>query len=173
MSEQLSVAEFDAIYDTFKTSVWRWETQTFYDEPDEREPFERWRAGGQDDLSWLRGWLDLVRSATAAGRSIRRVRRADEALSEYQRWLSIAVHANVDAGEEVRTLPAVWVPKLGLPSYDFLLVDDRGVAKMQFEDGRFIGATLHEDSDTVDRHRAWLAAAWEQASPVDGHQRSP
>lgn len=171
--KQLSVAEFDAIYDTFTTSVWRWETQPFYDEPDEREPFQRWLAEGEDDLSWLRGWLDLVRVATTAGRSIRRVRHVDYSPSDYQRWLSMAVHANVDAGEEIRTLPAEQVSKLRLPTYDFLLVDDRSVAKMQFEKGRFVGAVLHEDTDTVDRHRAWLAAAWQHARPIDGHQRSP
>jgi hypothetical protein len=173
MPGKLSVAEFDAIYDTFAASLWRWETQPFYDEPDERAPFELWRATGQDDLSWLRGWLDLVSAAMADGRSIRRVRRVDSPPSSYQQWLATAVHANVDAGEEVRELPGEQVPRLDMPGYDFLLVDDRSVAEMQFEDGRFVGAILHEDSDTVDRHRVWLAAAWEQASPVDSHQRSP
>ncbi|QUQ68251.1 DUF6879 family protein [Kutzneria sp. CA-103260] len=167
MGRQLSVADFDAIYDTFEVSVWRWESQPVYDEPDEREPFERWRAGGQDDLSWLQGWLDLVRSATAAGREFRRVRRVTDTPSDYQRWLATAVRANIEAGEEVRTLREDQVPKLGLPSYDFLLVDNRSVAKMQFDDGRFLGATLHEDTGTVDRHRAWLAAAWQHASPID------
>lgn len=173
MTREISVADFDAIYDTFATSVWRWETQSSYEEPDEQGPFAQWLATGQDDLSWLRGWLDLVSSATKAGKSIRRVRRIDLVPNDYQRWLGTAVHANVEAGEDVRALATAEALRLALPEYDFLLVDDHSVAKMQFDCGRFVGAVLLEDADTVERHRAWLAAAWKHASPIDGHQRSP
>lgn len=52
-------------------SIWRCRTATT---PEESGPFQLFLTGQPDDYAWHQPCLDLVRDATAAGRTITRVR---------------------------------------------------------------------------------------------------
>jgi hypothetical protein len=171
---EISVAEFDRLIGTVGHSLWRWEAQPAYHEPDEAEPFARWLAGESDDLAWLSGWLDHIRSATRAGRQYQRVRRLAEPLTDYLRWSLSVAPSNVAAGEDIRLLNEHQAATLGLPDYDFVIVDDRAVARMKFGDGGFLGAVLVDDPAAVARHRVWRDLAWHDAITLSTYlPRSP
>jgi hypothetical protein len=170
----ISVDEFDHLIGTVKHSLWRWEAQPAYHEPDEAEPFARWLAGEPDDLAWLSGWLDQVRTASSAGRRYERVRRLTEPPTDYLRWSLSVAPANIAAGEDVRLLTEHRATALGLPTYDYVIVDDRVVARMEFGDTGFVGARLVDDPATVARHRTWRDLAWHDAITLSANSpRSP
>lgn len=158
--------EFDAIYTAFEASVWRWQAHPFYFVPEEETPFAQWRAGEPDDLAWLADWLDLVRAATATGRTFQRVRRLEVPPTEFQRWSMGVAPANRAAGEDIRHLDGPDADRLGLPAYDFLIVDEHQVVKMLFTDGELMGAEVRDEPDVVAAHLAWRDLAWRHSYTV-------
>ena len=167
------VGEFDELI-SGAHSLWRWEAQPAYHEPDEAEPFARWQRGEQDDFVWFQGWLDHLRTATADGRRYERVRRLAEPPTDYQRWSLTVAALNVDAGEDVRLLDASRADELGLPTYDFVIIDDLDVLRMEFGPDGFAGAERIDDQDAIAQHRTWRAAAWEHATTFIAYtSRSP
>ncbi|PRX48695.1 hypothetical protein B0I33_104513 [Prauserella shujinwangii] len=169
MGEAVSVEQFDQLYTDFERSVWRWEAQPAYHEPGEAEPFRRWQAGEPDDLAWLADWLDILRAATAAGRSFQRVRLCHEPPTEYQRWGLTIVPANIDAGEDVRIMTESRARELGMPDYDFCLFDDRTVARMHFGGHGMTGAEIITEPDAVAQHRRWRDLAQEHAVTLEAY----
>lgn len=163
MMERLSVEEFDRLFTGFTRSLWRWECQPEYHEPEEVDPFARWKAGEPDDLAWLTGWCDQVREATRAGRRFERVRVLADPPTDYQTWLLAIAPMNIEAGEDIRQLEERRAADLGLPDYDFVIVDDEVAARMHFADTGFIGAEMITDAATVAEHRAWRDLAWRHA----------
>lgn len=173
MGRQISVAECMDLYRTAKASVWRWEQLPAYSVPDEVEPIRRWRAGEHDDLAWLGDWLAQVRDRVDAGVSFQRVRRLDAPETEYQRWVNSFAWANTAAGEVIRYVSGTSAA-LGMPDYDYLLIDDAVVAEMGFVGGSLQSAILHDDTAIVERHRAWRDRAWDHSIPADElRQRGP
>ncbi|MGW5050123.1 DUF6879 family protein [Actinokineospora sp. NPDC004072] len=173
MSELVTGDDFAELFARFTRSAFRWEARPTYCEPYEVEPLRRWRAGEPDDLGWMAGWLDGIRAATAAGRRFERVRLYTEPLTEYLRWQQHVTPANVAAGEDIRVIIEDQAHALGLPSHDFWLFDGLLVARMHFgDDGRWRGAELSDQPDTVARHRAWRDLAWEHATPYQQHRQS-
>lgn len=169
----LSIDQFDKLITSART-LWRWEAQPEYNEPDENEPFVRWLAGEPDDLSWLAGWLDHIRAATSEGRRYERVRCLVEPPTTYQTWSLAVAAANIDAGEDIRILSEGQASELGLPKYDFVIVDDQTVARMQFGPNGFTGAELIDNDGAVARHREWRDLAWQHAITVSSYtSRSP
>lgn len=159
--------DFDELFRSFRHEAWRWECQGTYREPDEAEPWRRWRQGEPDDLEWLRPWLDEVRTAVCAGKTFARVRVFDEPLTEYQRWQVDVSAANVGAGEDMRILTRNQARYLRLPDHDFWLFDEANLARMHFEAGQFVGPEIVTSPAEVDRYRRWKAIAWQHAVPFD------
>ncbi|GGS37055.1 DUF6879 family protein [Actinokineospora fastidiosa] len=157
---------FAELFRTFTRSAFRWEARPAYCEDYEAEPLRKWRAGEPDDLAWMAGWLDGIRAAAAEGRRFERVRLYTVPPTEYLRWQQHVTPANVEAGEDIRVITEGQARALGLPEHDFWLFDGRLVARMHFgDDGRWRGAELINETDTVARHRAWRDLAWEHATP--------
>jgi hypothetical protein len=169
----LSVEEFDRLVASIQHSLWRWEAQPAYYEPEEAEPLARWQAGESDDLAWLAAWHEQLRAATQAGKVYQRVRRLTEPLTAYLAWGLTIAPSNVAAGEDIRLLTERQAARLGMPRYDFVIIDDRVAALMKFSRHGFAGAELLDAADLV-RHRAWRDAAWDHAVTVDAYAaRSP
>lgn len=155
-------------------SLQRWEAQPAYHEPSEAEPFARWRAGERDDdLSWLAGWHKLLREATGDGRRFSRVRRLTDPLTPYLEWGMAVIPSNAEAGEVIRLLDEHVAARLGLPEYDFVIVDDRQAARLVFSTQGLIGAELMDPTE-LDQHRRWWSDAWDHAETINTYaSRSP
>lgn len=166
---------FAALFDTWHTAAWRWECQGEYHEPDEQEPFARWRRG-EGDHAWIRPWTDRVRAWRRTGKTFGRVRMLTEPLTEYLRWMLDVTPTNIEAGEDIRWIEEGRARELGAPRYDFYLLDDR-VVILQFDERGVSGADLIDDADVVRQHQAWRDLVWPLAIPHHDlgrqHQRSP
>jgi hypothetical protein len=132
------------LFASFRRSAFRLECLPAYDvtEDAERESFRLWLAGerpqGQE-----RGWPELVATAVAAGKSMRRVRMVETPLTEYQRFqFGWGYPANVAAGEAIYILDHR--PE-GLLMVDFWLFDDETVVVLEYDDaGHFLRPVVAE-----------------------------
>ncbi len=73
----------------FRSSAFRLELRPFYTMPGEVDELRRFRAGEKPPCDYHYGWLDIMASARAAGRTVRRVRvvRRGPALPDHDFWL--------------------------------------------------------------------------------------
>lgn len=166
MTGLINRGEFESLFDRFTSSAWRLEVQGSYDEPEEREPLRRWLAGDPDD-SWMADWYAWVREVTAAGRGVGRVRVLTEPLTTYLQFeLSITGPA-VQAGEDIRIVPADVAARTELGDEDFWLFDDKLVAAIRFGDTGVAGAELIDDPAAVARYRAIQHRALSVAVPYE------
>lgn len=104
------------------------ELEDIYTTPEEDEPFRRFMAGETDDYTWFSGWADLVRTATSAGKTMRRVRVISEPHTDYTRFALAVARLNVAAGEDVRYLPRHAIAPRLLSGDDWWTFDDDLVA---------------------------------------------
>jgi len=161
---ELDRAEFFRTITSFARSAWRWECQGVYHEPEEQEPFARWRQG-RPDYAFLDDWLAMVRSWRADGKTFERVRMLTDPPSDYQRWMLSLTHLNVDAGDDIRWLGEADARRLGAPSEDFYLLDDERVVLMRFGEGGVAGAEVTDAPARVEAARRWRTLAWQHAIP--------
>lgn len=157
---------FDALFDTFTRDAFHLEVQDSYHTPHEAGPFQLFLTGQDDDLTWHQPWLNLVRSVTATGKNIRRVRVVTIPHVDYTRWgLTIAPH-NIAAGEDIRWLPRHLIDADVLSTDDYWLFDDDLVAFTVFEpSGRFAGGAATSDPRIVSYCRGVRDRAWTGAIP--------
>jgi hypothetical protein len=154
----LSREEFSALMSSWQTSAWRWECQGVYREPSEEEPLRKFLAG-EPDLDWFQDWLTSIRTRTAAGQRIGRVRMLTDPLTDYLRFeLSITPPA-IGAGEDIRFLSAARATELAAPTEDFWLLDDEQVLALHFGAHGVSGAELITDPGKVSAYRAWRDTA--------------
>lgn len=163
MADLTSRAALEHLLDTFGRSAWRLECQGTYDEPEEREPLRQFLAGEPDDLAWYMDWPEWVREVRASGRTIGRVRVLTDPLTDYLRWeIGVLTPPAVEAGEDIRVLPAAVWPGLQLPSTDFWLFDDSTAAVLHFGDQGVSGVELITGAEIEsyrERQRRATAAA--------------
>ncbi|APU16527.1 MULTISPECIES: DUF6879 family protein [Actinoalloteichus] len=164
--ELLQGEAFDALFRDFAREAFHLEVQDAYHTPEESGPFHQFLTGQADDFGWFQPWLDLVRTATAAGRVVRRARVVTVPHADYTRWgLTVAEH-NIAAGEEIRWLPRHMIDPGRLSADDFWLFDDSLVVFTVFEPGgRFGGGAATSDSVIVDHCRAVRDRVWQAAIP--------
>lgn len=174
MTELVRGEDFADLFRRFSRSAWRWEAQGVYLQPDEVEPWQRWREGtpALTFLDWLRPWLDEVQAATRAGRRFERVRMMTEPPTEYLRWQMEVTPANVKAGEVIHILSEPMARTLGLPQEDFWLFDDERVAVLHFTSDDLEGAEIITDPDTVARYRSWRDLTMEHAVAFENYTKS-
>jgi hypothetical protein len=160
--------EFAELFATFERSAWRLETHPVYDVDEERPAFQRFCDTDELDVGYLADWLAGVSAATDAGKQFERMRVLTDPPTDYQRFeMAVAVH-NAAAGEDIHILSDRTARSLGLPELrDFWIFDDRRVAVLHFSPtGRLLTAEIRDDPDTLTRHLAWKALAWEHAEPA-------
>jgi len=151
------------LFDSFTRTAFRLEVQGVYREPKENGPLTQFLAGVAPDLSYMNAWVDEVKAGTAVGRSYQRVRGLTDPLTDYLRFELSFTHLNVDAGEDVRLLPAGQTREL--PAEDFWLFDDEQVLTMRFGDNGLAGVDLVTDHARVARYREIRDIAWQNAVP--------
>jgi len=166
--ELLQGEAFDALFRGFDRHAFHLEVQDSYHTPEESGPFELFLTGRPDDFAWHRPWLDLVREATAAGRSITRVRVVSVPHVDYTRWGLVVAEHNIAAGEDIRWLPRHLVDPADLPADDFWLFDDDRVVFTIFEpSGRFAGGAATTDPRIAGYCREVRDRVWSIAIPHD------
>jgi hypothetical protein len=172
--ELLQGEAFDALFRGFARHAFHLEVQDSYHTPEESGPFELFLTGQPDDFAWHQPWLDLVRQATDAGRTITRVRVVSVPHVDYTRWgLAVAEH-NIAAGEDIRWLPRHLVDPAELPRDDYWLFDDDRVVFTVFEPGgRFAGGVVTTDPRIVDRCRTVRDLVWDAAIPHGEYAAGP
>ncbi len=164
--ELLQGEAFDALFRDFDHHAFHLEVQDSYHTPEESGPFELFLTGRPDDFAWHQPWLDLVRQATDADRSITRVRVVSVPHVDYTRWGLVVAEHNIAAGEDIRWLPGHLVKATELPGDDYWLFDDNRVVFTIFEpSGRFAGGAATTDPRIVDYCRKVRDQVWSVAIP--------
>ncbi|WP_233520341.1 DUF6879 family protein [Prauserella sp. PE36] len=161
---RLGPGELGALLDTVRRSSWRWECQGHY-AVDEGE-LDAWRAGQPiEETDEDRVWHAYIRRLRAAGILFERVRMLTDPLTEYLRWMLSITHANIEAGEDIRWIDQHQATRLGMPGYDFYILDDDRVAVFCFdEQTELIGIDLDDDPEVVRQHQGWRDLVWPLAT---------
>lgn len=150
------------LFKTFEHTAFRLERRHRYNAPQEAESFRRFLAGEPDERRWKRPWLDLIRSLTAEGKRIERVRVVGSPVTDYNRFGYVGAEINNAAGEDIRYLARDQAD--GLPDHDYWLLDSRMLALMQFDDDdRLLGAKIVDETAEIVRHNYWRDLAWHRA----------
>lgn len=173
MTELVRGEDFADLFRRFSRSAWRWEAQGIYRQPDEVEPWQRWREGIPvlADLEWLRPWLAEVQAATTAGKRFERVRMMTAPPTEYLCWQMEVSPANIEAGEVIHILSEPQARALGLPQNDFWLFDDERVAVLHFTLNDLKGAEIITDPAMVARYRTWRDLAMQHAIAFEDYAK--
>lgn len=140
------------------------------------DELDRYLRGEPDpDRAAKAGWLDRIRTDTAAGRAWRRLRVVTPPLTDYVRYsCEWGYTDNTRAGEQVRVLDLSEAPVgadvlVGIG--DFYLLDDTHVADMRYDSsGAFVRAGLVR-APLTDVYRVAGHAAWTLAEPFDAWWR--
>lgn len=175
MPELLTAGDFNNLIRYFDRSAWRLETLPEYQVEEEQHEFTRYRAGETptppSELGWYQPWLNQVRTATAEGRSVERVRVVAEPPTAYQRWEAWCGQWNEKAGEKIGYLPRSRAVAVGLPvdQGDWWLFDSSRLARMRFDpDGRPMGGELIADPAQVLRACSWRDLAAYHSTSFQG-----
>lgn len=161
----LDVSEFGTVFATVQHGSWRWECQGDYQV--DHEEMRRWLSGepsveDEEDRAWIR----YINGLRQAGIPFQRVRVLTEPLNDYLRWMVDTTNRNIEAGEDIRWLQASQAERLGMPEYDFYLLDDNRVVILNFDDSLALtGADVLDDDDTVRLHQAHRDRVWQHAVP--------
>jgi hypothetical protein len=163
------------MFASFRRTAFRLETLPAYSVAEEQEAFTAWREG-KAPPAWLRNrkWLSMVADATAAGKSMQRVRVVRRPLSDYIRFeLEWGYPSNIGAGEDIRILE-LRDDVAELPDHDFWLFDDAVAVRMDYDDeGRFLRPVEVSDAEPYRRgrdialRRAVPLENWKRAQPFD------
>ncbi|WP_413759274.1 DUF6879 family protein [Streptomyces sp. MMBL 11-3] len=151
--ELISSAERNQLFESFTRDAFHLELRDDYSVPDEDSPFASWLRGEVVDYSYMEPWTQLIRRVTAQGKTVRRVRVVTEPHTSYIQWEHATTALNEEAGEKIRWLPRLRLPKgttFPMEGNDWWLYDDSLLAVGHFDpSGRVLGSELIEDPDTV------------------------
>lgn len=155
-SDALTSAEFDALFDSFTTSVVRLEQLPAYSVGGaEAERIAAWRRGEPRPERSVRTspWLARIATSTVIdGKCWSRIRVVDDPLTEYQRYQLESYRESQAIGEEVRVIARDVAPENRLP--DFWLFDagtdhTHAVWMRYGNDGRLVARLLITDPDVL------------------------
>ena len=113
-------------------------------------------------------WLGQVRTWTAEGKTIARVRIIDSPPTNYQKWSLWCASWHRDAGEDIRYLTRETAESLGIPRGDWQLFDHQRLVLMAFSPtGEPSGKTLITDPAVILRYRSWRSLALRHARAAE------
>ena len=118
------------------------------------------------DYPYSRPWFAQIHAATAAGRTVQRIRILDTPPTPYQEWEIWVAGFAAQAGEDVRYLTRDHAQDLGVPTdHDWWLLDDSRLVHLLFDDhDRPLGGEVLTDPQIVQDHRAWWDLAAQHAT---------
>ncbi|MEU9631632.1 DUF6879 family protein [Streptomyces luteogriseus] len=165
--EVIPFKEVARVFTDFKHTAWRLETRHGYATDRRSEAWARWQAGEDIAHDAPDAWRRNVAEQTAHGKRFGRVRIVDQPPTEGQRFLLTRAPSNVAAGDEVRYLWRANAERLGLPDFDFWLIDSRTLLRFVFDDeDTTLGVVVSEDPSEVLAACQARDAAWHFAVPA-------
>ena len=172
--------EFHALFRNFKHTAYRLETLQVYDVSYEIEPYRAFLAGRPRPRDESKNaWTAMLRDSAAEGKIAQRVHLVREPLTDYLRYeLEWSYPPNVEAGEDIRILPAKSVPPGDLSPLvlnmvrDYWLFDSRDLWVMGYDHrGRFLNIEQVDDPTTILTRALWRDAALHYAIPYADYMR--
>lgn len=167
--------DLNTLFTSFRYSAFRLETLDWYDVDAEAEPLQAWLAGRSLPVDPVNGeWLDIVRDAVAAGKTMQRVHVMTVPLTGYVHWeLGWFQRHSAAAGEDIWLLPhygGFW-PR-GLMRLDWWLFDDERVAIFRFDDrARLTDIELSASENVAEHFRGERDTALREARPYANYIR--
>ncbi|MCS0602543.1 hypothetical protein NX794_15170 [Streptomyces sp. LP11] len=159
---------FGSYFESFEHSAWRLETRSGYASDRIGKKYRSFLETGTVPDDSQRPWCANVRTQTARGKRIERVRVVDTPPTPEQLFLLASAAGNNEAGEDIRNLRRADAERLRLPSVDFWLFDARRALVLHFDvDDEYLGAELVEDPDRIVRFCQIREAAWHYAIKRD------
>jgi len=163
-SEVIPFREVAHVFTDFKHTAWRLETRRGYATDRASEAWARWKAGEDVAHDEPDAWRRNVLEQTALGKTFGRVRLVDQPPTEGQQFLLTRAPSNVAAGDDVRYLWRADAERLGLPDFDFWLIDSRTLLRFVFDDQDVtLGVIVTEDPAEVLAACQARDAAWHHA----------
>ncbi|MFG3045548.1 DUF6879 family protein [Streptomyces sp. NPDC048241] len=134
--ELMDRATFRRLFETFKHTAWRLETRRGYASDREDPDFQAFLATGSSPCDFSEPWFVNIKAQTGTGKTVGRVRVADNPPTTEQLFLLDHARHNAAVGEDIRYL---WrEDATDLPAEDFWIFDSRLVAVLHFDDADHI-----------------------------------
>lgn len=158
--------EFENLFLTFEHTAWRLETRRRYASDEETETYRQFTETGAAEWDPGDPYCALIRSQTAQGKRVERVRIVDRPPTTGQLYLLDNAKRNSALGEDIRNLWRSDADLLRLPREDAWLFDSRLVALLRFDAGdRLVDVELITEPAEVVRWSVVRDAAWHHAVP--------
>lgn len=163
-SEVIPFRDAAHVFTDLKHTAWRLETRRGYATDRGSETWARWKAGEDVAHDEPDAWRRNVIEQVAQGKRFGRVRIVDQPLTEGQEFLLTRAPSSVAAGDKVRYLWRADAVRLGLPEFDFWLIDSRTMLRFVFdEQDTTMGVIVSEDPTEVLAACQARDAAWHHA----------
>ncbi len=174
----LDSPEFGALFASFKYTAYRLEALQRYDVSYEIEPYRAFLAGRPRPRDAAKNaWTAMLADSAAAGKTVQRVHLVNEPLTDYLRYeLEWSYAPNVEAGEDIRILPAGQLPagdlsRLGVIG-DYWLFDSSDLWMMSYDrDGAFRYIEQVSDPRRIVARAYWRDTALHYAIPYREYMR--
>jgi hypothetical protein len=140
----LNPDEFGEMFSSFRHSAFRFEGLQDYDSPEDAERFAAFLSG--KSAAPNQPWCEIVRTATAAGKRMQRVRLVRVPMTDFTRFELACYRWSAEAGEDIRVTD--FHPELD-GFRDFWLFDMTTAVLMNYDQrGRYLSAELADRVDT-------------------------
>ncbi|WP_055525851.1 DUF6879 family protein [Streptomyces graminilatus] len=164
----IDLEEFGRLFETFAHTAWRLETRGAYASDREDPTYTEFVETGRITLDYDDDWSRNIRTQTAAGKTIGRVRIVDQPPTTGQLFLLTDAPRNAAAGEDMQYLWRSDARTQHLPDDDFWIFDSRLVARLNFgEDDVLLDVEVITEPAEVLRYCQVRDAARHHAIPYD------
>ncbi|PJE95781.1 hypothetical protein CUT44_21205 [Streptomyces carminius] len=168
VTERVDRATFRRLFETFEHTAWRLETRRGYASDRQDPDFQTFLATGSSPCDPDEPWFVNIRAQTDAGKTVGRVRIADDPPTEEQLFLLDYARHNAAFGEDIRYLWREDAARAGLPAEDFWIFDSRLVALLRFDDAdNLLDIELITEPAEVVRYAVVRDAVMHHAVPRD------
>ncbi|MCF1599147.1 DUF6879 family protein [Streptomyces muensis] len=167
----IDLDEFGDLFGKFEHTAWRLETRRRYASDEASDRWDAFIETGSVVEDWPEGspakaFRDTIRTQTAQGKRVERVRLVDQPPTTGQRYLLGGARWNIATGEDIRNMWRADAERLRLPAEDFWLFDSRLIALLRFDDDdQLTHVDLITEPAEVVRCAMIRDAAWHHAVP--------
>ncbi|MFJ3325246.1 DUF6879 family protein [Streptomyces griseus] len=160
----IDLDEFEGLFRTFSHSAWRLETRRRYASDEGTDTYRQFVESGEVEWDESDPYCELIRSQTAQGKRVERVRVVDQPPTAGQLYLLNNATRNRGLGEDIRNVWRTDAECLQLPQEDFWLFDSRLAARLRFDDGdHLVDVELITEPAEIVRYSIIRDAAWHHA----------